>query len=378
MNRTFAARKVARQRQAIPTISSCITYITLIAQAALTFGRMTSGVNMKPATQLALFFAIAAGLAPLRQASAQPPASELPVLGIAQVTNRVSDLDKARKYYGGVLGFAEAFDLKDASGRITSAYFKVNDDQFLELVPGLPPGELVRQTRIVIQASDLKKLHAIYTERGIKPGPIAKGPDGNSVFRVIAPNGTNVDFLQYEAGSRQTMARGKHLEASRISTHLLHAGTMVKDEATRSFFNDPTKLGLARPLPGGRGEYLELPATDANLETKNPPLDPQNPATLDQYTREVAGAVYHFSLEVPDMRAARDLVQKRGGYDDVRVRVAMGRGLRSWLMHLFDPDGTRAEFVQTGTVDLPPLTVMAPGPTAPPIPPKANGQYGWP
>jgi catechol 2,3-dioxygenase-like lactoylglutathione lyase family enzyme len=302
--------------------------------------------------------------------------SDLPIAGIAHVTNRVSDLEKARAYYGGVLGFAEAFDLKDAQGRIISAFFKINDEQYIEVIPNLPPGELVRQARIVIQSSDLQRLHGIYKERGLNPSAIAGGPDGNPVFRVTAPNGTGIDFLQYVEGSQQSLARGKHLAATRISTHLLHAGTMVKDDENRAFFQE--KLGFGRRLPGERGDYMEFPASDANLETKHPPLDPKNPATLDQYTREVSGAVYHFSLEVPDMRAARDLAQKRGSYDDVRVRVAMGRGLRSWLMHLFDADGTRAEFVQAGTVDLPPLTVMAPGAPAPPIPPKANGQYGWP
>src|SRR6478672_6726580 len=69
----------------------------------------------------------------LNTADAQTPTpttpsavSDLPILGIAQVTNKVSDLDKARAYYGGVLGFEEAFDLKDAEGKVTSAYFKVN------------------------------------------------------------------------------------------------------------------------------------------------------------------------------------------------------------------------------------------------------------
>jgi catechol 2,3-dioxygenase-like lactoylglutathione lyase family enzyme len=338
----------------------------------------TQGMKIAGCARMALLLLAGAIGVSRNTADAQPPTavSDLPIVGIAQVTNKVSDLDKARAYYGGVLGFAEAFDLRDEAGKITSAYFKVNDDQYIELTPNLQPGELVRQARIVIQSSGLQTLHGIYEKRGINPGPIATGADGNPVFRVTAPNGAPVDFLQYVAGSRQSMTRGKYLEDTRLSTHLLHAGTMVKDNETRSFFQE--KLGFGRVLPGDRGDYIELPASDNNLETKNPPLDPKNPATLDQYTREVYGAVYHFSLEVPDIRVARDLAQKRGGYDDVRVRAAMGRGLRSWLMHLFDPDGTRAEFVQTGTVDLPPFTVMAPGAPAPPIPPRANGQYGWP
>jgi len=80
------------------------------------------------------------------QGAAQTPPSldELPIIGIANVTFKVSDLDKARAYYEGILGFAEAFDLKDRSGKVTSAYFKVNDDQYIEIIPTLKPGELNR------------------------------------------------------------------------------------------------------------------------------------------------------------------------------------------------------------------------------------------
>jgi hypothetical protein len=51
-----------------------------------------------------------------------PCLEELPVIGIAKVTFKVPDLDKARTYYKYVLGFAEAFDLKDSSGQVTSAF----------------------------------------------------------------------------------------------------------------------------------------------------------------------------------------------------------------------------------------------------------------
>jgi len=309
--------------------------------------------------------------------AASAPPSDLPILGLAEVTFKVSDLAKSRAYYGGVLGFSEAFDLKDPSGKITSAYFKVNDDQYIELMPGLKPDELVRQVRLVIQASDIQKLHEIYEQRGLNPGPIAKGPDGNPVFRITAPNGMPVDFLQYAPDSQQGRLRGKFLTPERISTHLLHVGTMVKDDATRDFYQN--KLGFGRMLPGTRGEYIELPASDRNLETKNPPLDPNNPATLAQYTREVYGAVYHFSLEIPDMHEAREILKKRGGYDDVRLRVAVGNN-RHWLLHLFDPDGTRAELMSTNTVpaDIPAFSVMPPGPVGPPILATTRGVYPWP
>jgi lactoylglutathione lyase len=309
-------------------------------------------------------------------AAAQQPALDLPILGLAQVTIKVSDLDKSRVFYHHVLGLPEAFDLKDPAGKVTAAYFKVNDDQYVELVPGLKPDDLVREARLVIQASDLEKLHEIYVDSGVNPGPIGKGPDGDPVFRVVLPNGFPIDFTQYVPGSMEEKLRGKLLSPERISTHLLHAGTMVKDDDTKAFF---AKLGWGRRLPGSRGDYIETPASDRNLETKNPPLDPANPATKARYTRELYGAVYHFSLEIDDMHAARELLKQRGGYDDVRLRTAVGNN-RHWLLHLFDPDGTRIELMSKDTVpdNVPAFSVMPPGPPAPPILATARGVYPWP
>lgn len=302
--------------------------------------------------------------------------ADLPILGLAQVSFRVSDLATSRHYYHDVLGLPEAFDLKDKAGHVRSAYFKINDEQYLELIPGLRAGDNNRQARLVVQASDLEKLHAIYTGRSLHPGPITPGPDGNPLFRIVAPNGLPLDFLQYAPGSRQDLLRGKLLTDQRISTHLLHAGTMVTDDATKAFF---ARLGWGKVLPGPRGDYIETPASDKNLETKNPPLDPGNPATRAQYLREVSGAVNHFSLEITDMHAAREALKRRGHYDDVRLRVASGNN-HHWLLHLFDPDGTRTELMSKDPVPagVTPFSVMPPGPPAPPIPPTTPGVYPWP
>ena len=46
-----------------------------------------------------------------------PTPETLPILGIAGITFRVSNLERARRYYEGVLGLPEAFTLKDEIGR---------------------------------------------------------------------------------------------------------------------------------------------------------------------------------------------------------------------------------------------------------------------
>jgi catechol 2,3-dioxygenase-like lactoylglutathione lyase family enzyme len=308
-------------------------------------------------------------------------ATDLPILGLAGIAFRVSDLDKARRYYQGVLGFAEAFTVTDPNGRARSAFFKINDDQYVEVIPDLKPGEMNRQARVMVQSSDLERLHAIYTERGLNPTPITTGGDGNPVFRIIGPDDAKLDFVQYVAGSQQGRLRGKLLDPRRISTHLWHVGIYTKDRATVApFYQDKLGFARGRDLPGGRGEYIETPSSDRNIETKHPPLDPNNPATRAQYEREVMGAVQHMALEVADMRATRDLVQERGGYTDLQVRAHVGNN-RHWLMHMFDPDGSRAEIMETAVQpeSLPSMSVMAPGKAvAPPIIPKTPGVIPWP
>lgn len=304
----------------------------------------------------------------------------VPIVGLAGATFRVSSLDRARAYYEGVLGFLQAFTLTDAAGATTSAFFKVNDEQFIEVVPGLAAGEINRQVRVVFESSDLARLHALYASRGLSPTAITQGGDGNPVFRVQGPDGATLDFLQYVPGSRQARTKGQFLGPNRISTHLWHVGIYTKDRASVvPFYQDRLGFDRGRDLPGGRGEYIETPSSDRNLETKHPPLDPNNPATRAQYEREVMGAVQHIAIEVADMRSARDRVQERGRLTDLQVRAHVGNN-RHWLMHLFDPDGTRTEVMETAVLDaLAPMTVMAPGrAVAPPIPPRTPGEIPWP
>src|ERR1700722_8750624 len=108
---------------------------------------------MRMLRQLSMVVVVVVGLAITKPALTQnvspsdgANASEtVPIAGIANITFKVSDLDKSRGYYQGVLGLPEAFDIKDASGKITSAYFKINDDQYIEVAPILKPGELIRE-----------------------------------------------------------------------------------------------------------------------------------------------------------------------------------------------------------------------------------------
>jgi catechol 2,3-dioxygenase-like lactoylglutathione lyase family enzyme len=248
---------------------------------------------------LTLALAIATCTVARSQASqSQPAVAEIPVVGIANVTFKVSDLAKARAYYAGVLGLPQAFEIKDAAGKVAAAFFKINDDQYIEITPNLKAGELIRQGRVVFESTNLEKLQALYTARGLKPGAISRGADGNPVFRVVSPEGNNLDFLQYAGFTRTNQGRGFLIKDVCPPTFCMRA-LWLRIKRT-SLFTARSSIH-AGTLPAPRRVRRDTELRDKNTETKHPPLDPDNRRrATSMFASSMDGVPRRF--EVPDMR----------------------------------------------------------------------------
>src|SRR5215472_14781899 len=59
-------------------------------------------------------------------------AEPVPITRLAGATFQVQDLEKARQYYGGILGYP------DASNVASKAMYRLNSDQYLEFTAGAP------------------------------------------------------------------------------------------------------------------------------------------------------------------------------------------------------------------------------------------------
>jgi lactoylglutathione lyase len=272
---------------------------------------------------------------------------ELPLLGLALIEIRVSDLERARGFYNGVLGYEEVADSRGrANGNEARAFFKINDRQYIVLVPGLRADETRPMTRIAMATDNIEKLHAMLVERGVEVGPIAQSPrDGNLSCSIQSLPGQNLDaleFIQLGPGSVQKEAWGKALGSRRVSVRLEHAGIITPDFAkARKFYAetlgfreswrrdqpDGTPVLNHLRLPGSSGDYVEL-------SYKPKPLG-----------RVPAGTAAHISLEVPEIRAAQQRVLERAPAANFK-EPRFGLDQR-WQFNLFDPDGTRVELMQT-------------------------------
>jgi catechol 2,3-dioxygenase-like lactoylglutathione lyase family enzyme len=191
-------------------------------------------------------------------------AENLPVSGISHAGFRVADLEKTRAFYTGVLGFQQAFEQKDGTGKITLAVFKINEDEFLEFSPGVPAGTTDRFTHIAFLTDKLESLQKSVERLGFNPPKLRTGRDRTRNFSIKDPDGHRVEFVQYEPDSMHAQARGKFVDNRRISTHLVRVGIATGDRnRALSFYRDSLGLaGYIELLPQGTATRLYFAVPD--------------------------------------------------------------------------------------------------------------------
>jgi lactoylglutathione lyase len=285
-----------------------------------------------------------------------PPRPRL--LGISHVTFKVSDLGRARAFYGTLLGLPTE-SVTAASG--VSLRVAINERQYVQVLRGLQPGE-DRLVHVALETDDVEAMRAYLAARGVEvPPAVGRDENGNRAFVVRDPEGRAIELVQHapETWPRRSPAAVRQPPTA-VSVHMAHAGILVGDlDAANRFYGDV--LGLRETWRGSRlgnelswtnmklpdgGDYVEfmlygrLPAPDAR------------------------GTAHHICLEVNDIEQARATIVERGpaaAYNrSLEPRVGTNRKRQ---LNLFDADGTRVELMEPKTVDnqeVPPSTAPPP------------------
>ena len=182
------------------------------------------------------------------------------LVGIAHVALRVGDVAKSRAFYG-ALGWQQAFEISDDKGTTTS-YLKVSDRQFIELYRRDNPSDPLGLMHICLETGDISRVIAAYTALGLSPTDSRKARAGNLLFNLRDPEGQLIEYTQYLPGSLHYNDRGKHLNDSRISEHMIEVTLTVKDVgAEEAFFTGKLGFqgsGLKLSVPGTPGEAIVL------------------------------------------------------------------------------------------------------------------------
>ena len=314
--------------------------------------------SLKVRTLAALaFLLLCATIAPSRSSSSGPDEGKSaagseavkrpPIVGVAHIGLNTDNMDAARNFYTGMLGFQEPFSLdKPGGGGLLLTYFKVNDHQFVEVFPELKEPKQDRLNHIAFETTDAEQLRAYLASKGVTvPEKLEPMLDGNRGFEIHDPDGHLVEFVQLLPGSLHSQDFGKHLPDTRISNRIIHVGVTVKDRAVADrFYRDI--LGFKDIWHGGmkddRVDWVDMRVPEGTdwleymLNVKNPDV-------------RLLGVMHHMALGVPSVKAGYEIVQKRGFAGEP---PKIGRDGK-WQLNLYDPNQTRVELMEPKPVQTP-------------------------
>lgn len=285
------------------------------------------------------------------------------ILGVGHMAIFVSDVEKARGFYRDWLGFQEPYDLKNNDGSLSLTFFKVNENQYIEVFPGLKP-EQDRLNHISFYTDDAEGLRTYLAAKGVQtPAKAGKVRIGNTSFNVKDPDGHTLEITQYEPAGWTRREQGKFVSDARISARIMHVGIIVGDApASMKFYTDI--LGLKEFWRGSARNAETVSWINMRL------LDSEDYVEYMLYSELPAptqrGSQHHICLEVPDVEKALAKLEANP-YRKTYTRpleIRTGVNQRKQL-NLFDPDGTRIELMEPRTV-----TGQPPPPSTLPLPNK--------
>lgn len=262
-----------------------------------------------------------------------------PIVGVAHIGLKVSDLAAADNFYGHVLGY-DHFSLNKPSGGLMLNYYKVNDHQYIEIYPTLMNPNEDRMTHFAFETTNLQKLRDYLAANDVKvPATLKPGLDKNLSMMIKDPEGHDVEFVQYMPGSLHSNNFGKLMPETRLSKRLIHVGVTVQDRETMDrFYRDLLgfKLAWYGGMKDGDIDWVNMRVPDGTdwLEYM---LNVHSP------TPQQLGVAHHLALGVDSIQPIYGEVVSRG-YQPRRNPIRGRDG--KWQLALFDPNDTRVEVME--------------------------------
>jgi catechol 2,3-dioxygenase-like lactoylglutathione lyase family enzyme len=261
------------------------------------------------------------------------------ILGIAGVRILTTNLPEAREFYGRFFRGDTKLLAEEPCiwcERIPAVRFVLGVNQTIEVDAIHDPVPANLLAEITFLTDNLGNLKRYFKNNKIDFVEVKDGYTPQRIS-VSAPEGHRISFMQST----------KDLQSVPAVPRILHAGIIVRDRAAEDrFYKDI--LGFHVYWQGGikDGETtwvnMQVPyGTDWIEYMLNVPADADRPTLA---------ANNHIALGVPDIHATEKQLLKNGVKLTEEPRI--GRGGK-WMLNLYDPDGTRVEFMEFTPVQKP-------------------------
>jgi catechol 2,3-dioxygenase-like lactoylglutathione lyase family enzyme len=216
-------------------------------------------------------------------------------------------------------------------------FFAFNDQYVLVLPTPIAPTNFLKE--IVFRTDSVPVLRTYLEAHNIRVSAAPKDLPDNTLV-AIDPEGHRIEFTDRNSGTPSN-------KAERPVMRIIHAGFVVKSRAAEdAFYKDI--LGFREYWHGGmkdeQTDWVDMQVPDGTdwLEYMlNVP---------DSADQKELGVMNHIALGVPDIESAAYRIQKNGVI--LTEQPHIGRDGR-WQLNLYDPDGTRVEFMEFTPVQKP-------------------------
>jgi catechol 2,3-dioxygenase-like lactoylglutathione lyase family enzyme len=265
------------------------------------------------------------------------------ITGIAHVRFYVSDMEKSRVFYKDILGLPQADYRCSDKAHSCFAVSWGPDGQHIELQQEPSPAPEDWLAEISFATDDVLQLRAYLAGHGLNPGPISKTASGIQIFEMHDPEGHLISFVGPAQPMKVDFLRGL---PHPVSTHIIHAGFVVKDRAAMDHFYKDI-LGFRLYWHGGMKDSdtdwaaMQVPdGTDWLEYMLN--IDPKA-------DKQELGVMNHISLGVKDIKVAAASLQSSLSKMRADDSPQIGRDGK-WQYNLYDPDDTCVELMEFAPV----------------------------
>ena len=279
-------------------------------------------------------------------AAANAAPARPPITSVSHFSVYSADMAKSDAFYTRNLGAVRRDDPESKAG--VRYYF--NAHQWVEVLP-LPAGmaSVNRMDHAAFNTPDVAAMRKFLIANAIKAFAVNKGADGSRWFYVNDPEGNRIEFVQEPK-------KLPDVPDNPLSNHIIHFGMIVHDEAAMDPFYR-TLLGF-RPywFGGPKGKpaaWISQQVPDGTdwmeYMIVSGPEKTGIPADMGQAT---AGVLNHFALGVANMEKTVTLLSDGERISEKSDGPKIGLDGK-WQFNMYDPDGTRAEFMEFHAVTKP-------------------------
>lgn len=273
-------------------------------------------------------------------ACSQAAPARPPITSVSHLSVYSSDSAKTEYFYVHDLGGVKRDDPENPKG--VRYYF--SPVQFVEVLP-LPsgPASINRLDHAAFNTADAEGLRRYLKASGIAVPPrVRKGSNGSRWFDVSDPEGNKIEFVQPPQDPLP-------VPVNPLSSHITHVGFIIHSQTAEDAFyrtvlgfrpywyggmKADTPQWISQLLPDGTDwmEYMVV----SGPETKG------IPATMSQST---LGVLNHLALGVDNIEKTVTLLTAGDRLTGKNDGPKIGRDGK-WQFNTYDPDGTRAEFME--------------------------------